>query len=179
MNSENLSINDDTLKSLHSIIDSTCDDNSKQFYELFDVQKKYDLIFNDQTSMIISQTNNINISANYITIGVYDPTCGLFTWSWNNMITNKNKKIIKIKEYISKLEKYIEKKTFDDTEYLEKIHYYLSNDIIHISLKNLNILEKMCMYIIHGKGIIREVYIPSDKKRKYYTSYLIIDIIGT
>ena len=174
------------MTTLNNIINSEYNKLVKDFNELMTNVDNYNLEFvdNDIDDKTIDVYNNNSkiLSAKYQIIGTYDMYCELFTWSWAMQIKDKNITVFKknIGKYNDKIKKYISNKKYNDIQYLEQIMYYLSNNTFYIIENNLKILEKLCVFIGNGKGVLRYTNKRLEKSNKIiYVYYLVSDIIGT
>ena len=88
-----------------------------------------------------------------------------------------------IKKYKSNIKDSIFQKKYDDTDYLERILYYINNNIFYITQDNINDLIKASCYIANnGKldnskvlGVIMQN--TEINKKKCFTYYFATNII--
>jgi CRISPR/Cas system-associated protein Cas5 (RAMP superfamily) len=115
------------------------------------------------------------LSVKYELLGIYDKSCNLFEWASKMKLIDKisiktTKNILK---YKNKLKEHIINNTYSDMEYVERILYYLSNNIFFIEENNIQDLIKVCVFISKCQGIVKQ---DNNNVHKYYA---VIDIIGT
>ena len=109
------------------------------------------------------------MSCTYEIIGIYDTKTNIFTWGCNTLNDKNLLKISsKIRKYVKSLENMIIKKEYSDTNYMERLHYYLSNCMFYIQNDNIKDLMEFCIYVSKCKGILED---GSDVK----TFYVITD----
>jgi len=147
--------------------------------EILDITKnKYKIIigreYTNEFILDVQVEDKVILSLKYECLGVYQRPCNLFQWAnkmdlLHKMSVNKTKSITKYKEQVKD---YIINNKYTDSEYLERILYYLSNNIFFIEESNMTDLIKLCVYISKCKGILKH---EQDANCIYYA---ITDIIG-
>lgn len=112
-------------------------------------------------------------SVKYEILGIYDRGTNIFIWGCNTL---NDKKFLclskKIKEYSKTLKEDISNKKYNDTEYTERIYYYLSNGMFFISNENIHDLLQFSIYVTECRGIISD-----SKNKSAQTFYLVVDTI--
>ncbi len=137
--------------------------------------------FHENITIDIFGKNNKKImSVNYEILGSYDDKLKLFSWACNHQLVNK--KMIKlsnqIRKSVNQIKKLLTNFTYSDVEYLEKLHYYLSNSVFFINNDNISELLHYCLYFSKGMGIIENDTFFMDKHRSIKMFYIVTDIIG-
>jgi len=176
------------MTELENIVKNTYNNLTKPYNDLISHCKTEDININiisdnygDKTIEVFCKNTKI-ISAKYDVLGVYDDQLNLFTWGWNVELIDKNiiKNTKKIKKQTKSIKSDIIKRKYSDIGYMEKILYYISNNIFFISKDNITGLLEYCVYITQTKGIIKQVTKAQNSKNKLITIYyLVTDIIGT
>lgn len=117
------------------------------------------------------------LTVKYEILGTYDATSGIFNWACDQMISNKEITTLskQIKKYSKDLKKMIIKNKYNDTNYLEKIYYYLSNTIFFLESVNLIDIIKISIFVTKCKGVIKN---NNSSNNKITTLYLVTDIIS-
>lgn len=117
--------------------------------------------------IVIKINNKIIAEANYKLLGIYNTYNSVWYWGYNTYFNNTN--IIKK----NNKEKYINKILKDNNEKtsnLEMIYYILSNDNFYISLKNIEQVLKVGLYIYKGEYMLQltnnKIFNNNDKLKK-------------
>jgi hypothetical protein len=142
--------------------------------------------YNIQTSIDHNENNILNIlfddtkslSVTYEIMGIYDNKCNIFSWGDSNLLTNNkiNTIIKKIKKTKNLLQNIIIDNKYDDNDFIEKILYYVENNIFFINEKNIINLIYYCCYKTECLSVINDNIIINNKK--YIIFYFITDIIS-
>lgn len=121
------------------------------------------------------------LSLKYEIMGIYDYNCNLFSWENMMILTDKkqnnlSKKVKKFKKIIKEM---IIKKQHKDIGYMERILYYISNNVFYLEQSNLSELVKFSCYPLNNEifGVLVQDDIINGKK--YGIHYFITDIIST
>jgi hypothetical protein len=107
-------------------------------------------------------------------MGFYNYNCETFYWGDCILPTNININELakKIKKTKNKLKKMIIEKKYDDVAFLERILYYVSNNVFYINEVNIQDLIKYSCHVTDSMGIL--VQQNREKKRGIY--YLVREI---
>ena len=109
-------------------------------------------------------------------MGFYNHDCETFYWG-DTMIptnTNINELVKDIRKSKKKLKKSIIEQKYDDIQYLERILYYISNNVFYIDELNIADLVKYCCYKTDSMGVLVQHKITKNKKHAIH--YLIREI---
>lgn len=115
------------------------------------------------------------LSVKYEILGTYHINSKLFTWSCDQLLTDKKMTILskKIKEYSKNLKKVITIKKFKDVEYQERLYYYSTNNIFFVEYVNISDILKFSIFVSECHGILN-----FSENNGFQTYYLITDIIS-
>lgn len=134
--------------------------------------------FENRTIDIYSNNKKI-MSVSYEILGMYDPGASLFVWGHKFNIANS--KLVKLAKLIQKsynvVEDAILSMKYYDIEYLERIYYYLKNDMFYIDPENINSLTIISLVLSNAKGILIDNTTFMNKKNPTKTIYLVTDIL--
>jgi hypothetical protein len=159
------------------IITKNYENLTKLKNELLNNNKYYINIIDNSDEKILDVFNKKQkyFSSNYETLGTYDTNTNLFIWSNTHIIIDKKfiKKIKEIRNKSKKIEKYIITGKYTDISYMERIYYYLVNNIFIISQDNIDELLEFCVSISKTYGIVQD-----KKNNNLFIIYLLTDIIS-
>lgn len=129
---------------------------------------------NEQVLDIYTNDKKIT-SSKYELLGIYDESTNLFVWgsSLNPSDSNQYLTVKNIKNYLSKIKSFIINKKFNDVGYMEKMLYYLSENIIYLLKENINDFKMLCSYI--SKKII---VFKKDSNSNLISMFLLTDILS-
>ena len=107
-------------------------------------------------------------------MGFYNYDCETFYWGDCMLPTNTNINELskKIKKTKNKMKKMIINKKYDDIVFLERILYYVSNNVFYIDKGNVEDLIKYCCYVTDSMGVLVQ---KKEKRQRIY--YLVQEII--
>lgn len=113
------------------------------------------------------------LSSKYEVLGIYDNNTNLFIWGSHIKPSNANENIrVKdIKEYSTKLKSMILNTKFSDVGYMEKMLYYLSENIIYIMKEN--IIELIMLTTFVSKKLVI-----GKSEKDVLTLYLLTDVLS-
>lgn len=119
------------------------------------------------------------LTVKYEVLGMYDSQMEIFSWACDHKISDKG--IVglskEVKKYSKKLKKHIIKKEFDDTEYMERLYYYLSNSMFFLEFSNLSDIMKISIFVTKCKGVLKQDNNDTSNS-KNTIFYLVTDIIS-
>lgn len=152
------------------------------------IGKNYTInIVNDNNENILNVFNSNNkrvLTAKYEILGNYNNTTSLFNWGCDMFVQNKNLTALskEIKNYSKKLKKLILEENYPDSDYLERLYYYLTNDIFYLLQDNVSDIVKLSNFILsyftpYKYGIITSTD-TSLQKHHISTYYILTDIIS-
>jgi hypothetical protein len=137
---------------------------------------------NDEYILNIYLNNKKITSAKYEIMGIYNIENNIFTWGNNFLINNKNTSnfVNVIQKSKNIIEKDIFKSVYNDVDYLERILYYLSNNVLYIFQDNIkDLIEYSCYFLSINNfniyGVINQDIIINQKKHAIY--YYITDFL--
>lgn len=120
------------------------------------------------------------LTIKYEVLGTYDGTFGIFSWACDHVILNKEVCLLSknVKKYSKTLKKAIVSENNHDhnqtnSNYMEKIYYYLSNSMFFLDPQNLVDIIKISIFVTESKGIVQEI-----AQNKITTLYFVRDIIS-
>lgn len=124
--------------------------------------------------------NGINkkiLSVKYEILGTYDTQTEIFCWGCDQLLVDKNLTNLSksIKKYSEKIKKIIIKHQFKDSIFMERIYYYLTNNLFLVKPSNLQDILQIAIFVTHTKGILKSL---TGTNNKIITFYLITDIIS-
>jgi len=151
-----------------------------------DIQKSHFNIDTLQYTIKLDENQNEHIlnivgkdkkifSSKYELLGIYDRKTNLFIWG-SSLIQSSNKfasRIKDIKNYSSTLKSIIINKKFNDIGYMEKILYYLNENIVYILEENLQDFIMSCVFI-SKKIIVKKI----NSNSNTISLYLLTDILS-
>ena len=109
---------------------------------------------NDNNTIDVICNKEKLFMAEYEILGSYDVSNGIFIWGWK-MIDRENKhKTKSLKKYYKNIHNYVVNNKYSDIKYLERIHYYLSNDIFYLENDHLDIIIKFCCATLNSIDVI-------------------------
>jgi hypothetical protein len=154
---------------------------NKELSVIINEYPKYTIEINEDNNTLEAHHNKKRIlSAKYQILGLYDEQCHIFRWS--NKIQLADKKLTRVSKKIKAMcpiiKDIIVNNEYSDIDYLEKIMYYLSNNIFIIYPESIINLINFCIFVTKHKGVIKGNSMSTDNKN-IYVYYLITDIIGT
>jgi hypothetical protein len=153
------------LKEKDYIIENTIDKNEDNILDIYSNNKKEKKL----------------LSLKYEVMGIYDYNCNLFSWESMMILTNKkiNNLSKKVKNSKKEIKEMIIKNQYKDIGYIERMLYYISNNVFYLEHGNLPELVKFSCYFVNDKtfGVLVQDDIINGKK--YGIHYFITDIIST
>jgi hypothetical protein len=110
-------------------------------------------------------------------IGFYNKGCNIFYWGDLFIPINiyANKSFKKIKKSKNKIKNMIINKEYEDIQYLEKLLYYISNNMFFIDELDINDLTRYICYKTKSIGILS--HNDEINKKHYKIYYLVKEII--
>jgi hypothetical protein len=115
------------------------------------------------------------MSSKYELLGIYDETTNLFVWGSSIIPANKNDtlRVRDIREYSSKIKSFILNKKFSDVGFLERLLYYLSENIVYIIRENISDLTMLCVFVSK-----KFVVFKSNANTNVTSIYLLTDVLS-
>lgn len=129
---------------------------------------------NEQVIDIYNKDKKI-MASKYEPLGIYDESTNLFIWGSSINPSNKNLtlRVRDIQDYSSKIKSLILNKKFNDIGYMERLLYYLSENIIYILAENIHDLIMLCVFVSK-----KFVLIKRDSNTNIASLYLLTDVLS-
>jgi hypothetical protein len=151
-----------------------------------EAQQLYNNIDSQQYTIRLGENPNENVaeiynndkkimSSKYELLGIYDETTNLFVWGSSIIPANKNDtlRVRDIREYSSKIKSFILNKKFSDVGFLERLLYYLSENIVYIIRENISDLTMLCVFVSK-----KFVVFKSNANTNVTSIYLLTDVLS-
>lgn len=132
----------------------------------------------DENIIELFDDNKKILSGKYEILGIFDSSTNIFMWgdSINPSYKSEYVDVKNIKKKSGKLKQYIINKKFSDVDFIEKLIYYLSNDILYISQDNINDLLTLCTCMSEKIIVMNNTNTNIAKNVNVY--YLITDVLS-
>lgn len=141
--------------------------------------KKYKLEkdVNDNENIInVYNENKLMLSSKYEVLGNYDKSTNVFIWgNCIKPIKSQTHCVSIIRNAKENIKNYIINKKFDDVNFMEKILYYLENDVMLILNENIIDLIKICVFESQGMVVYQE---NNTQNKNTCTYYLLTEIMS-
>lgn len=132
---------------------------------------------NDNIMDIFDDNNKKILTIQYEVLGTYSNNLGIFSWACDNIVGNKE--IIELskntKKYSKNLKKLIIENNFEDVKFLERLYYYLSNNMFFIDNKNINDIITISVFVTKTLGVVKS---NNTSNKNITTFYLVTDIMS-
>lgn len=129
---------------------------------------------NEQVIDIYNKDKKI-MASKYELLGIYDESTNLFIWgsSINPSNINLTLQVKNIRNYDFKIKSLILNKKFNDIGYIERLLYYLSENIIYILKENIYDFIMLCVFISKKFVVIKR-----DFNTNIVSMYLLTDVLS-
>jgi hypothetical protein len=110
----------------------------------------------DDSTLNVHSAKKIICNCSYEFLGSYDNSTNIFIWSNSQSIVNKNniEKLLEIRKSYKTVKSVIINNKYNDISYLERMYFYLKNNIFMISQQNIQELLNYCICISKMHGVL-------------------------
>jgi hypothetical protein len=152
-------------------------------HKIMDVDKNYDYVFSENESgksiVEIYDNQKLKLKAEYSVIGLYNVSLSVWYWGWNIQFINRNlvKKSNRAKKF-SKLLKNDYKQLNIDKYNAEELYYVTSQGNFYISLKNIDKIIKLILYLTRAIWYFEVKFIDKNQQDRIdKIEYILIEKI--
>ena len=110
----------------------------------------------DDSTLNVHNSKKIICNCSYEFLGAYDNSSNIFIWSNSQSIVNKKniEKLLEIRKSYKTIKSIIVNNKHSDISYLERLYFYLKNNIFIISRQNIKELLNYCICISKMHGVL-------------------------
>lgn len=170
--------------SFEDIINSEYKTIAKSLNNVISNNQDYTIIMSDDSTVdnfldVFGKNDKKVLTVKYEVLGTYDEQLNIFSWGCDNIIADKDMtKLAKLtKKYSKNIKILIVKKEFKDQKYLERMYYYLTNNMFFLESINLNDIIKLAVFITKTNGVIKK-NTTSAIGNKIISLFFVTDIIS-